>query len=168
MHGRYIKDYLLCGQFIRAVMLVPRAVHISILWAKKKICNLGEEEQELVFLITPSVPQHFSKAPFHLLGFCSDRNSGHRWDFTGANALLPWQRRPAVSLLKDPLLPRMSQGSPLHRSPHVDWPLQQKTPSIKRSHRGRGGRKVMAAVVWQTHGDITLYGFIDFFSGGNY
>lgn len=41
------------------------------------------------------------------------------WDFTGANALLPWQRRPAVSRLKDSLLPGMSQGSPLHRSPHA-------------------------------------------------
>lgn len=44
MHGRYIKDYLLCEQFIRAMMPEPRAVHISILWAK--ICNQDKKERE--------------------------------------------------------------------------------------------------------------------------
>ena len=108
MHGRCIKDYLLYEQFISAMMLEPRAVHISILWAK--ICNPHGRRGRVGLLISPLVHRQFSEALFYLLGFSSDRNQGHRWAFTGTNALLPWQHTVAISRLKDPLL-QMSQGS---------------------------------------------------------
>lgn len=111
MHGRYIKDYLLCEQFISPMMLEPRAVRISILWAK--ICNTDRRRgREPVFKYLPRFISSLARprstswdSPLIVTG-------RRRWAFPGTNASLPWQHTAALSPSKrSTSSPHMSQGS---------------------------------------------------------
>lgn len=128
MHGRYIKDYLLYVQFISPMMLEPRAVHISILWAK--ICNTDRRRARVCLLISPSVHQQFSKAPFFLLGF-SDHNQAVSMVLYGYSCFAALTTHSNSKPSKDLLL-QMSQGS--HSTIYPTLPKRASHCCIKTSY----------------------------------
>lgn len=167
-------------------MLEPRAVHISILWAK--ICNTDRRRGRVSLLISPSVHQQFSKTPFYLLGFSSDRKQAasmglYRHEYlatlTTHSSYKPSERSTSFS---------DESGVPLHRLPHAPkegvssldqnlilltfqlLPAATRPPHkqvpLREGVRRREGENVCVGA--QTHCDITLYSFIDFLSGCNY